>query len=135
MTQHLRTALIWMLMLALPAQGMAALAMQMCEVSVQQGVASADLQARAEHHPGMQPSQSHHEGHASAKQPDSNIDSAAATGNLCSLCAFCVGAVALTAVAGCSAPMQAAEPSLAHPERFVGHVADAPERPPRFFLA
>lgn len=138
MRKTLRTALIWMLMLALPAQSMAAISMQLCAVTQQSGaMAQVDPQMAA-HHPGAMvmaesaKASAHGEHHAS----DTSSNAAPATDNsLCSLCAFCVGAVALSTVVVSNSPLQAVEPSLARLEQFVGFIAETPERPPRLFLA
>src|SRR5690606_35114163 len=79
-TKRLRTALIWMLMLALPAQGMAALAMQVCGVSVAQGAVGAELQTVAAHH---SVNQSPHAEHAVAEQQQRDGDTGSTTGKLC----------------------------------------------------
>lgn len=137
MLKTLRTALIWMLMLALPAQSMAAISMQLCAVTQQSGALSqVDAQVRA-HHPGaMVMAQAagasvHGEHHAS----DNSKSATSTDSSLCSLCAFCVGAVALSTVVVSNSPLQAVEPSLARLDQFVGFIAETPERPPRLFLA
>jgi len=135
--RSLRTALICMLMLALPAQSMAALSMQLCALT-QQGSATAQVDAQmTAHHPGMMVTaqaaeQSAHGGH----HPGDNASNALADldKSLCSLCAFCVGAVTLNSVKGCDAPLQAGEPSLARLDQFVGFIGEPLERPPRLFL-
>ncbi|MGB4072846.1 hypothetical protein [Pseudomonas sp.] len=136
----LRVALIWMLMLALPAQSMAALGMQLCAATKQGGaVVQADRQMAA-HHPGAMvmaqpadmPAQTAH--HASSTDNASNA-AQGSDNSLCSLCAFCVGAVALSTVVASNSPLQAVEPSLARLDQFVGFIAETPERPPRLFLA
>ncbi|NMY50791.1 hypothetical protein [Pseudomonas sp. WS 5011] len=135
--RSLRTALICMLMLALPAQSMAALSMQLCAVTPQIGaMAKADAQMAA-HHPGAmamaQPAEAsahgqHHAGDNSSKSLP------AADNSLCSLCVFCVGAVALSTVIVSNSPLQAVEPSLARLDQFVGFISEPLERPPRLFL-
>ena len=136
MRTSLRIALIWMLMLALPAQSMAAIGMQLCAVVNQGGAVSQDNQQLAVHHPGTV-SMAHH-GAAVADHGESLTSSADTTqpsdNRMCSLCAFCVGAVALNSVVVSNPPLQAVEPSLARPQRLLGFVADTPERPPRFLL-
>lgn len=131
--RSLRTALICILMLALPAQGMAALGMQLC-VLTQQGSATAQMAA---HHPGTlataqaAEASTHNEHHTSDNASNARAD---LDKSLCSLCAFCVGAVTLNSVKGCDAPLQASEPSLARLEQFVGFISEPLERPPRLFL-
>ncbi len=108
MTKPLRIALIWMLMLALPAQSMAAIAMQLCDVAYRSGAVSLDSSQVRAHHPGAM-SMAHHAA-ASGQTSDTvqQVDN-----SLCSLCAFCVGAVALSSVVISNSPLQAGEPSLA----------------------
>lgn len=133
MPKPLRIALLWMLMLALPAQGMAAIAMQLCELSSGSG----EIQAPAAHHLGTHATGQHAQVSIHAEHDAGTAsDTAQQTDNrLCSLCAFCVGAVALTSLAISHSPLQVDEPSLARLERFVGFVADIPRRPPRLLLA
>jgi len=131
--RKLRVALICMLMLALPVQGMAALGMQLCAAT---GQSEQGSQQMAAHHPGALPLKQHgldsHGGHYASgnTQPASQADN-----SLCSLCAFCVGAVAFASVIISQNLPQAIEPSLPRLDRFVGHVDETPERPPRLFLA
>ena len=130
----LKIALIWMLMLALPVQSMAAISMQLCAVTQQSGGMTQDDPQMAAHHPGamVMAELAHGEHHASdtSSKSVSNADN-----SLCSLCAFCVGAVALSTVVASNSPLQAVEPSLALLDQFVGFIAETPERPPRLFLA
>ncbi len=135
--RSLRTALICILMLALPAQGMAALSMQLCALT-QQGNATAQVDVQmAAHHPGtlvtvQAAEQPAHGGlHAGDNASKALVD---LDNSLCSLCAFCVGAVTLNSVKGCDAPLQTGEPSLARLEQFVGFISEPLERPPRLFL-
>ena len=132
MSKPLRIALIWMLMLALPAQSMAAIGMQLCAVVNQD-------QQMAAHHPGAV-SMAHHGAavsvHGEPQASASSTDAAQPSDNrMCSLCAFCVGAAALSSVVVSNSPQQTVEPSLARLQRLLGFVADTPERPPRFLLA
>lgn len=131
--RSLRTALICMLMLALPAQGMAALSLQLCALT-QQSSATAQMAA---HYPGTlvtaqaAEASTHNEHHTSDNASNALAD---LDKSLCSLCAFCVGAATLNSVKGCNAPLQAGEPSLARLEQFVGFISEPLERPPRLFL-
>lgn len=134
MPKTLRITLIWLLMLALPAQGMASLAMQACKQNTGGVVLDRDT---AQHHPerlvaGSLGQASAHAGHAGmvhqqAAQPADNSQ--------CSLCDFCVGAVTLSSVVVSQSPLQGGEPSLVRRDRFVGFVADTLLRPPRPLLA
>lgn len=140
MRKTLRTALIWMLMLALPAQSMAAISMQLCALTQQSG-ATVQVDAQmAAHHPGAMVMAQTTDMSALGAHHASSTDNASnaaqnADNSLCSLCAFCVGAVALSTVVASNSPLQAVEPSLARLEQFVGFIAETPERPPRLFLA
>ena len=134
MRKTLRTALIWMLMLALPAQAMAALGMQLCK-QVHRGSV---LQIGAGQH-GKHDSQhdmavsSVHEVHQDVAPGASN--DAPADGSFCNLCAFCVGIAAPGQSFLNDSALQAVEPAAAWPDRLIVGVADTPERPPRFILA
>ena len=121
----LQIALIWMLMLALPAQSMAAIGMQLCALS-QQGESG----QMAAHHPGAMAQHAVHAEHHAASATQQASDN-----SLCSLCAFCVGAVALSSVTISNSPQQTSEPSPVRLDRFIGFIAETPERPPRVVLA
>ena len=132
MRKALRTALIWILMLALPAQAMAALGMQLCE-QVHRGSA---LQASAEQHEdhGMRHDMSGgaHDRHQAADAVAS--DDSPADGALCTLCAFCVGVAAPSQPFFNHPILNSVQSALAWPDRLVIGVADTPERPPRSIL-
>jgi hypothetical protein len=137
MRKTLRTALICMLMLALPAQSMAAISMQLCAVTQQGGTLSqGDAQMMA-HHPGAMTMAQAAEASAKGEHHlgDSSLNATSTDNSLCSLCAFCVGAVAFSTGVASNSPLQAIEPILARLDQFVGFIAETPERPPRLFLA
>lgn len=128
MTKRLRSALIWLLMLTLPAQSLAATVMLLC--------APASSASVAAHHPQGTDSRDHGAGAAHEARPAASAhDPADLEHSRCSLCAFCVGAVALTTVFHSDSRVPAVEPSVLRPEQFIGFVADTPERPPRLILA
>ncbi|MFI8747013.1 hypothetical protein ACIGKL_17865 [Pseudomonas sp. NPDC077186] len=131
MRKSLRTALIWMLMLALPAQAMAALGMQLCEQVHRSGALQMSGSEHGEHHDMT--ADSAHDAH----QDDAPAASSEAPGDgsLCTLCAFCVGVAAPSQPFLNNSALQAVEPATAWPERLVVGVADTPERPPRLSLA
>lgn len=130
--RKLRTALICLLMLALPAQGMAALGMQLCAATGQDEQRS---QLMAAHHPAVAMAD-HHGGQHAAEHASVSVQAGTtADTSLCSLCAFCVGAVALTTLLPSQPPLSGNEPALMRLDRFIGFVAETPERPPRIFLA
>ncbi|MCE5363064.1 hypothetical protein [Pseudomonas anguilliseptica] len=128
----LRIALICLLMLALPAQSMAAISMQLCAVTQQCGASAQVDSQMAAHHPAASAKASAHGVHHASDISNTSIS--AADSSLCSLCAFCVGAVALSHVRVSSAVPQAAEPSLARLDQFIGFISEPLERPPRLFL-
>lgn len=134
MRKSLRTALIWMLMLALPAQAMAALGMQLCEQVHRSGALQMSSTQQGEH--GM-----HHDMTADSAHDAHQDDAPAASseapgdGSLCTLCAFCVGVAAPSQPFLNDSALQTVEPAVAWPDRLIVGVADTPERPPRLSLA
>lgn len=126
MRNTLRTVLIYILMLALPAQAMAALGMQLCEQVHRSGMLQ---QMAGEHASHALTKQAGHEMHHSSQGDDSSP----ADGSLCALCAFCVGAAAASQPFETNSSLTAIEPDLAGPQRLTIGVADTPERPPRSF--
>lgn len=137
--RSLKIALIWMLMLALPAQSMAAISMQLCAVTQSGGSAAQVDPLMAAHHPGAmlmpQSTGADHSVHHVSNADKSDAGVPAADSSLCSLCAFCVGAVTLSSLTSNSSPLHGIEPSMARLDQFVGFIAETPERPPRLFLA
>ncbi|MDP3979666.1 MAG: hypothetical protein Q8P85_17060 [Pseudomonas sp.] len=119
-------------MLALPAQSMAAIGMQLCAVVNQAGAVSQDDRQVAAHHSGAV-AMAHHG--AVASDPGAADTTQPSDNRMCSLCAFCVGAVALNDVVVGNPPLPTVEQSLVRPQRLPGLVADTPERPPRLLLA
>ena len=134
MRKSLRTALIWMLMLALPAQAMAALGMQLCEQVHRSGALQMSSTQHGEHgmHHDMA-ADSAHGAHQDAA-PVANND-APSDGSLCTLCAFCVGVAAPSQPFLNDSVLQAVELPATWPDRLIVGVADTPERPPRLSLA
>lgn len=134
MRTSLRTALICMLMLALPAQAMAALGMQLCEQVHRSGALQMSSTQQAEHamHHDMAADSAH-----GAHQDAASVASSAAPadGGLCTLCAFCVGVAAPSQPFLNDSALQTAEPAAAWLDRLIVGVADTPERPPRLSLA
>lgn len=126
-------------MLALPAQSMAAISMQLCAVTQSSGSAAQDDPQMAAHHPGAmlmpQSAVADHAVHHASNLDSSDTGAPTADNSLCSLCAFCVGAVTLSSLTSSASPLHAIEPSMARLNQFVGFIAETPERPPRLFLA
>ncbi len=134
MRKSLRTALIWMLMLALPAQAMAALGMQLCEQVHRSGALQMSSTQQVEHgmHHDMAADCAHGAHQDAAPVPSSE---APGDGSLCTLCAFCVGVAAPSQPFLNDSALQTVEPATAWPDRLIVGVADTPERPPRLSLA
>ncbi|WP_051424627.1 DUF2946 family protein [Pseudomonas sp. URMO17WK12:I4] len=113
----LRLLLLCMLMLALPVQGIAALGMQTAMVAQTGGHG--------------------HGSHAmsdcvdACSHPDQAHGGKLAGHFNCSLCAFCVGVLALPPAVVAPAALPLDQPLATAFPRFTGHVADTPERPPR----
>ncbi|KQO40884.1 MULTISPECIES: hypothetical protein [Pseudomonadaceae] len=134
MRKSLRTALIWILMLALPAQAMAALGMQLCEQVHRSGALQMSSTQQVEHgmHHDMAADSAHGAHQDAAPVASSNAPS---DGSLCTLCAFCVGVAAPSQPFLNDSALQTVEPATAWPDRLIVGVADTPERPPRLSLA
>ncbi|AXO62004.1 hypothetical protein DZC76_12620 [Pseudomonas sp. phDV1] len=131
MRKTLRTALIWMLMLALPAQAMAALGMQLCEQVHRSGALQISGSEHGGHH-DMTADSAHGAHQDAAPVASSEVPAA---GSLCTLCAFCVGGAAPGQAFLKDSALQTAEPAAVWLDRLIVGVADTPERPPRLSLA
>lgn len=130
---RIRILLAWLLLLALPLQGAAAVAMQACGTAGAAQVAS--VQPHASHHPD--PGHHHHPAEAAAGLvaasdfPDAQADQADA-GHACAWCAFCGHALALHSAsprAGPAAPPGAAPD--APRDALVSLSLPVPDKPPR----
>ena len=135
----LKIALIWMLMLSLPAQSMAAISMQLCAVTQFSGVSAQVGHQKAAHHPEdlvvSMATDVDHARHHAGKIDISDADISVVDNSLCSLCAFCVGAATLSSLNSTGSPLHAIEPTMVSLHQFVGFIGETPERPPRLFLA
>lgn len=143
----IRSLFIWLLVLAVPAQGAAAATMAFCGPSHHGGGASAQMQAiasAAHAHPGDAPTDHQHPQAVAVADQDSvaSADSAAsAKGSYagqqkCSACASCcsLGAI-LRSVLAVPAPVFSPtvfSTLVASVQRFA---AEGPDRPPRIVLA
>lgn len=156
MLNSLRILLIWLLVLAIPAQGVAAATMLYCgpdhhgasSDSIRDGnhgvVTSAHHQA-----PDAGPRQHDHATHDHAAHAAQNAESAdvpaqasaAGVPDLspkvkCSVCASCCNAAAITSAVVHTPSYQAPiVPALAASALPVSFITDGPRRPPRSFLA
>lgn len=113
----LRLLLLCMLMLALPVQGIAALGMQTAVAS------QAGLHGHGSHTMSDCADACSHSDHAHSGKLVGHLN--------CSLCAFCVGVLALPLAVLAAAELPLDQPLSAAFPRFTGHVADTPDRPPR----
>lgn len=113
----LRLLLLCMLMLALPMQGIAALGMQavMATQAGGHGYASHTMADCAD--------ACSHSDHAHSGKLAGHLN--------CSLCAFCVGVLALPPAVLAPAALPLDQPLATAFPRFTGHIADTPDRPPR----
>ena len=132
----LRALLIWLLALALPAQGVMAAAMVFCGPNHHERAAA----SAAAHEAGT--AHSHH-GRADIQAEAATADEGAVPDEAapssmqkCSVCASCCSAAAIH---GAAAKLPALEPAAAHFAALAPAVepfaADGPERPPRHQLA
>lgn len=140
----IRTLLIWLLVLAVPAQGAAALTMAFCAPNHHGGAAASHAAPMASteraHAPGA------HEGHAqAAAAPDNSADAGGSAApaksghagkHKCSACASCcsIGAMLNSALAVPVPDLTPTVFSVMLP-RVAGFALDGPDRPPRIVLA
>jgi hypothetical protein len=145
-----RTLLIWLLVLAVPAQGAAAATMAYCSPNHHGGgvAATARVEAHSERvQHDHRASHGQYGGHHDAVTP--SVDAAAATADVsapskfvqsdshkCTACASCCSAAAvLSTVLDVPAPALAPTIFIAVVPTVDAFVPDGPERPPRAFLA
>jgi hypothetical protein len=118
MCKWLRTALVCLLILALPIQAMAAFGMQLCQQVHGSSALHGMLDHGAEHAVMMD---------AQNSKPAHHPTNAAS----CSLCAFCVSAVVIDQPLVYAGQIHRSEPPRTLSERLVSIVPGTPERPPR----
>ena len=144
MFSWLRIFIVCLLVLALPAQSMAAAMMIHCGVSHQRmyGAESPHTASRADHHDeGARSVHADHRHQATVTAP---VDEVANAGHAtaqdgtykCAACASCCSAAALPVLAlGLPEPHPFSDWEAAPIHAVIGFVTAAPERPPRPFLA
>jgi len=159
MWKHARTALIWLVMLAIPTQGIAAATMLSCgpnqhrsQMGAESVIDASRADGFAKQHAGERAQHHHvhatHDAHDTAAGSDSAVSvqatqdvsgmgdldkSAKAT---CSACAACCSAAAIASPAVSLPAMKSSSaPILVAFLPPVGFVTDGPRRPPRSFLA
>ena len=144
----IRALLIWLLVLAVPAQGAAAATMAFCGPNHHGGGAAAQMQvaapAKHAHHGGDVASEHEHPQATAVADEASSVSTAAdasakvsdASKHKCSVCASCcsVGAI-LSSVLAVPAPVVAATVFSAVVPSVDTFAADGPDRPPRMLLA
>jgi hypothetical protein len=125
-----RLFLAWLIMVAIPLQGMAAASMLYCGMGAYHGPAQVAVQAQAEHHDHAQ------HGHADvtqAKKADAGADKKAPdSSHKCPVCASCCHGAAIAQFPSLAvlAPAPQAEPA----EPFVlihARPSTVPDKPPR----
>ena len=144
----IRALLIWLLVLAVPAQGAAAATMAFCGPNYHGASASSQVlpaaSAQHAHHGGAQGTAHQHpdlaalaDGHSSfVTQSAASTDAGDAVQQKCSACASCcsVGAI-LSSVLAVSAPVFTPTVFSAVVPSVDTLAADGPDRPPRIVLA
>lgn len=157
MLRYFRTALVWLVMLAIPTQGFAAATMLYCGPGHQHALTGPEAATPAGHTDTV--AQQHATPHAQAAHSDHEHDhavsgaqheeSANATDLVsaavaleqspkakCSVCSLCCNAAAIVSSALAVPPMDAASaPLLSVSESPVTFFTGGPKRPPRSFLA
>ncbi|WP_259651512.1 hypothetical protein [Pseudomonas sp. NCCP-436] len=130
MRHFLRNVVVWVLMLALPAQSLAAFGMQLCEQVYRSDVSQVSASQQSDH--GMRHGMEA-ESAACVQHGSTTVD--APDSDSCAFCAFCIVAGASGQASFTDTIPQNSELAKAWPARLVVGVFDTPERPPRHFLA
>lgn len=138
MNRFLKTLLLWLMLVALPFQGIAATMQTVCAPAGGNGSAGMPDSAQVHHHDDA----AMHTAHAGAGHHDASIKPANSPDNThdgehqhgaCSVCAnCCVGALALLSKAGPDSACRAALPVTAAPLPWLASVVPSGlERPPK----
>ncbi len=143
MWQRLRSALFWLLILAIPAQGYAASTMLFCGLGQPQTAATAHDHGSMHGHDHAAATQAHDEAAFSIDQTSASADATQAdqapshfAGGKCSVCASCSHGVAMTASSRAVDLEPAPEGIVASDfTQVFAFLTDGPERPPRSILA
>jgi hypothetical protein len=132
MLRSVKTLLIWLLLTALPMQGIAAAAMQSCR-SVEQITATA-IVAADDAHPGPVMHAHHHAAQHDGHHHASGKHDASTSCSACASC--CIGAAPLPAGLNWTFVHNRSEPVIASPAPFMtGFIPGSLERPPRTISA
>lgn len=129
MNRLLKTIFVWLLLLALPMQGYAAVTMLACGTGSHHGrtVAAHDHSAHA-HGAGTQAAGTHHH-----PAHDTGGKHGNAPCNACQGC--CMGALMTSSIDWLPVDLSSTLPSASPAVLFSGHIPGGLERPPRAFLA
>ncbi|RAM61849.1 hypothetical protein RB25_21230 [Herbaspirillum rubrisubalbicans] len=134
--------LLWLLALAIPVQGFAAV-LQACAPAMQQAAQAHPMPHQMPHHPLTTPAQAHQHQHEHAPHASHDMSPLAMADHdaphsqhhadaSCSFCAACtVGAILPLALGSVPAPDLPSREFLAQPTAgFVGYLPENPDRPP-----
>jgi hypothetical protein len=134
MNRVLKTFLLWLLLAALPLQGIAAAVQASCGPAAHDGAAEMTMQAKSHHHEGDGAADS-----ASVVAASSDGDSADIQhkNSVCSACAACcVGAVAPPSISTLTPAYSTSLPAVSSPAPLVaGFIPAGLERPPKRITA
>lgn len=141
----IRTLLLWLLVLAIPAQGVAASTMAFCGPKHHGGVAAAaaDLAATASHvHGGLEAAAAHEHPRADANTPVAGEPGVSAKAKVssadqhkCSVCGACCSTGALMSAVPTIVAANAASTAFSTVVAAVDpFAAEGPDRPPRILL-
>lgn len=131
MHRFVKTFLLWLLLAALPLQGLAAAMQSSCGPTKHHDAPSAIASAQSDHHHDADAG--HGMEHAPAEHPDPGKH-ASASCSACSSC--CVGAIALPAGSKAAPVYRAAVPvAIAFPLLLADFIPGGPERPPKRMTA
>ena len=129
--------LLWLLILAIPLQGLAATSMMLCATEHHQVSSTENLQVADHKHEAHVQLHEGHKQHAQAHEADEHSSDTVTTHqhsskDKCSACsACCVGAVMLTSYLAAPISRPASEKIDMAFSSHVGHISDGLERPPR----
>lgn len=135
MSRIFNTALIWLVMLAIPAQGFAASTMLFCGPMHERmaGVSAASEQSGHQHASGVTPDYQHHAASQTPDDPGKAGDLAKFSCSACAAC--CVGAALVASNENLPLADQTYERIISSSLPHIGFVTGGPKRPPRSILA
>jgi hypothetical protein len=129
MLRSIKTLLLWLLLAALPVQGIAAAAMMSCQSAHESVHESLEVSEPAVAH-------LHHDGALHSHQTHQTHDKHDATTSCSSCAACCIGAAAIPSGLAWTFVHNKSEPVIVSPSPFMtGHIPVGLERPPRALSA